>query len=806
MDDVDLDREDGNGKRSVVDGEDLTVVPNKRSKKEKEKSPKAEVSKQEKPLPGAEVSKARQRWNLLSYYLRCNHKRQASDITTDAEATFVVFEAFFIPKLSDTGRWYHLKSPIGDIEFDVHIYSPVIVTPNILIGFNNSGNIRIWPSEECLAYYLLKHEKLVQSKTILELGSGMVGLSGLTSVALGAAEVVLTDGNEKSVENIQRIVETNKLSNLITCSVLPWDVTIPNKKFDAILCADCLFFTEEHPTLLNCIYRHLRPGGIAYVMAPDRGGTVLAFLNLVYEERMRWQSVSVNFHIENEAEICSKLKMRNSNMRSEIPMLLILKKSDLIHQEVVDAIHYSCMLIQDEVVEELEKKGQKMEFDKEVVAQVAFAICDTLCVTWPNDLLQFAKHARRLIVNISDLRLLFRRNENMLSLIGNIAESSSFPARKRQSRKGANKKGSKAIDSSGKMGDENSKDVGTLLSENKDTLKLTDIWDQPSTSRERLSPLFSTSSKYTVATTRGEKILQKEEMVTKKKETLLRCNETPDIIIGSRKTDNRSERQNRRTKEWLHPVSDLNDSESGEKQELEFLAVNVPCYSGKENLQEQKPQSVTSSLSVANPKMHGINELDIPVCITDLSKEVRISGKNPTISTLELYNKTLTEGSTAVVTSRETASHIQANKTDGDKTEFRMGLSNGKSLSSGETSALNSMRIIGKQLMDTSSRNRSSAADDCKCFFSSGSFSSFKFESDDEDLNNSLSLVDDKATNSKKAMSSSTSNERQAFISNLHRMKCFADKHASININQEEHQNTNGEESDIDLDATVFDF
>lgn len=49
------------------------------------------------------------------------------------------------------------------------------------------------------------------------------------------------------------------------------------------------------------------------------------------------------------------------------------------------------MLIQDEVVEELEKNGQKMEFEKEVVAQVAFAICDTLCVTWPSELLQFAK-------------------------------------------------------------------------------------------------------------------------------------------------------------------------------------------------------------------------------------------------------------------------------------------------------------------------------------------------------------------------------------------------------------------------------
>lgn len=61
------------------------------------------------------------------------------------------------------------------------------------------------------------------------------------------------------------------------------------------------------------------------------------------------------------------------------------------YQEIVDAIHYSCMLIQDEVVEELEKKGQKMEFDEEVIAQLSLAMCDTLCVTWPSELLQFAK-------------------------------------------------------------------------------------------------------------------------------------------------------------------------------------------------------------------------------------------------------------------------------------------------------------------------------------------------------------------------------------------------------------------------------
>ncbi|VDO21244.1 unnamed protein product, partial [Brugia timori] len=565
MDDVDRDKDDVNGKRSIINEEELIVVPSKRSKEEVENPPKMEVSKHEKSLSGTEVSKARQRWNLLSYHIRCNYKKQASDI--DVESTFMVFEAFSIPKHSSSGRWYHLKSPVGDVELDVHIYSVVTVTPNTLAGFNN-----------------------IRNKTVLELGCGMIGLSGLTSAVLGATEVVLTDGNEKSVENIQQIIETNKLNSHVTCFVLHWNAAISKKQFDAILCADCLFFTEEHSTLLNCISRHLKPGGIAYVMAPDRGGTVRAFLDLIYEEQKRWQSVNINFHIENEEETYSKLKMRNCN-----------------YQEIIDAVHYSCMLIQDEIVEEFERKGQKMEFDKEVVAQVAFAICDTLCLTWPSELLQFAKHAKRSVINMSDLKLLFRRNENMLSLIRNISESSLLPARKRQSRKGTNKKSSKTTDSIEEMNSENSKDTGTLLYESKDTLKLTDFWNQPSTSRGR--SLLSGTSKY-ISVTSEEKFLfnseslQSKQVAAKKKDKLSCCKQKADIA-EPRKTDNRKERQNH-TKQWLKPTFHLNGFELVEKQELESLDINIPCYSGKD-LHAQRSESVTCSWSKSSREKRGIN-------------------------------------------------------------------------------------------------------------------------------------------------------------------------------------------------------
>uniref|UniRef100_A0A2K6VHF3 Calmodulin-lysine N-methyltransferase n=1 Tax=Onchocerca volvulus TaxID=6282 RepID=A0A2K6VHF3_ONCVO len=690
MDDMDLGKEDRNDKQSIVSGEDLSVVSNKRPKEEEEKSPSAEISKHEKLLSGAEVSKARQRWNLLSHHLRSNDKKPANNVTTDVEARFVVFEAFFIPKHSNTGRWFHLKSPVRDIEFDIHIYSAVTITPSVLTGFNNSGNIRIWPSEECLAYYLLKHERLVRGKTILELGSGMVGLSGLTSAALGATEVVLTDGNEKSVENIRRIIEMNKLSNHVTCSVLFWNIALPNRQFDAILCADCLFFTEEHCTLLNCIYQHLKPGGIAYIVAPDRSGTVRGFLDLVCKERKRWRN----------------------------------------YQEIVDAIHYSCMLIEDEIVEELEKKGQKMEFDKEVVAQVAFAISDTLCKTWPNELLQYAKHARRSVVNISDLTLLFRKNESMLSLIGSIVESSLLPVRKRQSRKGANKKNAKAANSSEKMDNENSNDVDNLIFE-KNALKLTDFWNQPSTSQERpllLSETFKHSSSMEQKCMSSSISLQKKEVAKEKKETLSCYKQKANAITGSRKTENSRKRRNQITKQWLQPSFDLDSSKSGEEQQSEFLDINVspPCYSSKKDLLEQESQFDTGSFSKTNEIVRGA---------ANLCKKAKMNEKNVMVSLLKFDDEMIAESSTTDA-DRETTSHKRTNKTDRNETESQVGnLSDGKSIFSPETSVLNSVRRISKeQLTNTSSRNRSSTADDC--------FSSFKFESDDEDSGQNCSLLE----------------------------------------------------------------
>lgn len=99
-------------------------------------------------------------------------------------------------------------------------------SPDELVGFNNTGNVRVWPSEECLAFYLLRNPEICRERRVLELGGGMSCLAGVLQAKYGQPrEMVLTDGNPTSVENVGKILEKNGLmkeGNRVRCAVLKW--------------------------------------------------------------------------------------------------------------------------------------------------------------------------------------------------------------------------------------------------------------------------------------------------------------------------------------------------------------------------------------------------------------------------------------------------------------------------------------------------------------------------------------------------------------------------------------------------------
>lgn len=183
-------------------------------------------------------------------------------------------------------EWYEYTARFDEN----HAYSVLIChpkrtfTPAELSGFNNTGNICIWPSEETLAYYSLSNPNIFAGRTVLELGGGMSCLAGLMiATHLNPVCVHLTDGNATAVDNVYRSIKNNIPKNncLISCSVLKWNRNENIKDiipYDIVICADCLFFDEYRIDLIETIWNRLTDNGIALAMAPNRGNTLQEFL------------------------------------------------------------------------------------------------------------------------------------------------------------------------------------------------------------------------------------------------------------------------------------------------------------------------------------------------------------------------------------------------------------------------------------------------------------------------------------------------------------------------------------------------
>ena len=160
-----------------------------------------------------------------------------------------------------------------------------------LIGFNNTGNVCVWPAEECMAAYCLEKsgEIFDGRKKVVEVGGGMTCLAALilAKAVPHVDSVLLTDGNEASVENLRAILAENEdLKGRVSAQVLRWSKSPRadlRAAFDVVLCADCLFFDEFRLPLAECMAALLKPSGVAVVMAPKRGKTFADFVSKARE-------------------------------------------------------------------------------------------------------------------------------------------------------------------------------------------------------------------------------------------------------------------------------------------------------------------------------------------------------------------------------------------------------------------------------------------------------------------------------------------------------------------------------------------
>lgn len=192
------------------------------------------------------------------------------------------------PAVSEEWITYKVKGNIDKtrhVEVVVKLVSEK-VSLETLVGFNNTGNVCVWPSEEVMAYYCLKRLRMFQGASVCELGGGMTSLSGLLLASTQVpSKVLLTDGNQKAVHNLQEIIANNVslIDSDVSAKVLLWDQSFLNTpsiydaSFDFVLCADCLFFEQSHSELAQAILKLMKMTGEAIIFAPKRSGTFEQF-------------------------------------------------------------------------------------------------------------------------------------------------------------------------------------------------------------------------------------------------------------------------------------------------------------------------------------------------------------------------------------------------------------------------------------------------------------------------------------------------------------------------------------------------
>ncbi|GFO13216.1 calmodulin-lysine N-methyltransferase [Plakobranchus ocellatus] len=234
---------------------------------------------------------ARKRWKILAQVLQRGTCADVSDNVVSVRR----FQTFGLLNTSPIGSdvsasndqagglWFsYTCNRLPDLHMKIkHLDSEI--SAERLNGFNNTGNVCVWPSEEVMAYYCMQHVQDFKDQRVCELGGGMTCLAG---IALGlysdASHVEITDGNEESVQNLQCIIDVNDFGHTtMAARVVRWgdqktDADLCTT-FDTVICADCLFFDSGRESLASLIHDLLKPGGKALIFAPSRGKTFYTF-------------------------------------------------------------------------------------------------------------------------------------------------------------------------------------------------------------------------------------------------------------------------------------------------------------------------------------------------------------------------------------------------------------------------------------------------------------------------------------------------------------------------------------------------
>ena len=128
----------------------------------------------------------------------------------------------------------------------------------------------LWPSSIVMACALRERPGL-RGSAVLELGCGL-GLAGIAASQAGAV-VTMTDCESDAVE----FARYNAAQNLtpaelgrVSFRMLDWRDRDAAGSYDLVIGADIVYDRQLFGTLVECVRRHLRPGGSFLVADPGR--------------------------------------------------------------------------------------------------------------------------------------------------------------------------------------------------------------------------------------------------------------------------------------------------------------------------------------------------------------------------------------------------------------------------------------------------------------------------------------------------------------------------------------------------------
>ncbi|KAM7539846.1 hypothetical protein Aperf_G00000045523 [Anoplocephala perfoliata] len=254
---------------------------------------------------------SQKRWSLLREYVLNPHENISE--LNDCLYSANIFGLFEITRIveSPTAVVWRLLPLVAPgsckyITLSVPKTSPEPHKPEDLVGFDRTSvAVPLWPCELLLAYFFMLPPERIRNivqlpspcSRAIELAAGSLGVGGiaLASISANLEYLALTDGNEKCVQSLERVLQVGNYDfhSKLESALLRWSnsseerLLLPNDHefwknyFDIVFAADC-FFNDCHSGLLRCIDFLLskRPGSTFLALAPLRSNTLKCFVEL----------------------------------------------------------------------------------------------------------------------------------------------------------------------------------------------------------------------------------------------------------------------------------------------------------------------------------------------------------------------------------------------------------------------------------------------------------------------------------------------------------------------------------------------